>query len=164
MRMYEVRDRQTGRRKRRWGLRGFTLLELVIATTILLILMGAALPTVRLSLKRQKEAELRRDLWQMRTAIDRYKAAADQRAFQTKVGSDNYPPDMETLVSGVDVQGKKLRFLRKIPTDPMTGKAEWGLRSLQDEPGTESWGGQNVFDVYSKALGKGLDGSDYKSW
>src|SRR5882762_1003636 len=101
--MYEVWDQQTGK-KGRSRLRGFTLLELVIVVTILAILMGAALPTVRLSLKRQKETELRRDLWQMRTAIDRYKAAADQRAFQTKVGSDNYPPDMETLVEGIDVQ------------------------------------------------------------
>jgi general secretion pathway protein G len=155
-------DNQVGVIRYRW--RGFSLLELVIVITILLILMSAALPAVRLSLKRQKEAELRRDLWEMRTAIDRYKEAADKRAFQTKVGSDNYPPDMETLVSGIDVQGKKLRFLRSIPVDPMTGKAEWGLRSTQDDPTSDSFGGQNVFDVYSKSLDKGLDGSDYKTW
>jgi general secretion pathway protein G len=155
-------DNQVGVIRYRW--RGFSLLELVIVITILLILMSAALPAVRLSLKRQKEAELRRDLWEMRTAIDRYKEAADKRAFQTKVGSDNYPPDMETLVSGIDVQGKKLRFLRSIPVDPMTGKAQWGLRSTQDDPTSDSFGGQNVFDVYSKSLDKGLDGSDYKTW
>ena len=100
----------------------------------------------------------------MRDAIDRYKDAADRRAFQIKVGSEGYPPDLDTLVKGVDVGGKKLKFLRKIPTDPMTGKAEWGLRSMQDDPESDSWGGQNVFDVYTKAEGTALDGSKYKEW
>lgn len=148
--------------RRRQG--GVTLLELIIVITILLILMGAALPVVRLSAKRQKETELRRDLWEMRAAIDRYKDAADRGAFQIKVGTEGYPPDMETLVKGIDVQGKKLRFLRRVPIDPMTGKDDWGLRSMQDDPTSESWGGQNIFDVYSKATGKGLDGTNYKDW
>jgi general secretion pathway protein G len=148
--------------RRRQG--GVTLLELIIVITILLILMGAALPVVRLSAKRQKETELRRDLWEMRAAIDRYKDAADRGAFQIKVGTEGYPPDMETLVKGLDVQGKKLRFLRRIPVDPMTGKDDWGLRSMQDDPTSDSWGGQNVFDVFSKSTGKALDGTNYKDW
>jgi general secretion pathway protein G len=118
----------------------------------------------RLSIKREKERELRYDLWQIRDAIDRYKDAADRQAFQIKVGSEGYPPDLETLVNGVDVGGKKLKFLRKIPVDPMTGKAEWGLRSMQDDPASDSWGGQNVFDVYTKAQGTALDGSKYREW
>jgi len=144
--------------------RGVTLLELIIVITILMVLMSAALPVVRLSSKRAKETELRRDLWEMRGAIDRYKEAADKGAFRTKVGSESYPPDMETLVNGEDVAGKKLRFLRRVPVDPFTGKAEWGMHSVQDDPTSDSWGGQNVFDVYSKAQGKGLDGTDYKDW
>src|SRR5215467_3850042 len=107
-------------------LRGFTLIELIVATTILVILTSLALPLARVTIKREKERELRRDLWEIRDAIDRYKDAADRGAFQTKVDSQNYPPDLETLVKGVDVQGKKIRFLRKIPVDPMTDKAEWG--------------------------------------
>ena len=148
--------------RRRQG--GVTLLELIIVITILLILMGAALPVVRLSAKRQKETQLRRDLWEMRAAIDRYKDAADRNAFQIKVGTEGYPPDMETLVKGVDVQGKKLRFLRRVPVDPMTGKDDWGMRSMQDDPTSDSWGGQNVFDVFSKSPGKALDGTNYKDW
>lgn len=144
--------------------RGVTLLELIITITIILILMGAAVPVVRLSMKRQKETELRRDLWEMRAAVDRYKDAADRNAFQIKVGSDGYPPDLDTLVKGVDVQGKKLRFLRRIPIDPMTGNTDWGLRSTQDDPTSDSWGGQNVFDIYSKSNGTGLDGTKYKDW
>ena len=144
--------------------RGVTILELIIAITILLILMGAAVPVARLSVKRQKETELRRDLWEMRAAIDRYKDAADMNKFQIKVGTEGYPPDMDTLVKGVDVQGKKLRFLRRVPVDPMTGNSEWGLRSMQDDPTSESWGGQNVFDVYSKSIGTALDGTKYKDW
>ena len=144
--------------------RGVTILELIIAITILLILMGAAVPVARLSVKRQKETELRRDLWEMRAAIDRYKDAADMNKFQIKVGTEGYPPDMDTLVKGVDVQGKKLRFLRRVPVDPMTSNSEWGLRSMQDDPTSESWGGQNVFDVYSKSSGTALDGTKYKDW
>lgn len=144
--------------------RGFTLLEMIVATTILLILMGAAVPVAKLSTKRQKETELRRDLWEMRAAIDRYKEYADRNAFQQKVDSQGYPPDLDTLVKGVDIQGKKVRFLRRIPVDPMTGKNEWGMRSMQDDPTSDSWGGQNVFDIYTKSEGTGLDGTKYKDW
>lgn len=144
--------------------RGFTLIELIVATMILIILTSMALPLARVTIKRDKEKELRRDLWEMRDAIDRYKDAADRGAFRTKVDSQNYPPDLETLVKGEDVQGKKLRFLRKIPIDPMTGNTDWGLRSMQDDPQSDSWGGQNVFDVFSKSMGTGLDGTKYKDW
>ena len=144
--------------------RGFTLIELIVATAILLILTGLAIPLVRVTIQRERERELRYDLWQMRDAIDRYKDAADRGAFQNKVGSEGYPPDLETLVTGVDVAGKKLKFLRKIPIDPMTGQAEWGMRSMQDDATSDSWGGQNVFDVYSKSQGTALDDSKYKDW
>jgi general secretion pathway protein G len=144
--------------------RGITLLEMIVAITVLLILMSAAVPVARMSAKRQKETTLRRDLWEMRSAIDRYKELADRNAFQQKVDSQGYPPDLETLVKGVDVQGKKIRFLRRIPIDPMTGNAEWGMRSMQDDPTSDSWGGQNVFDVYTKSDGTGLDGTKYKGW
>jgi general secretion pathway protein G len=144
--------------------RGVTLLELIITISIILILMGAAVPVVRLSVKREKETVLRRELWEMRSAIDRYKDAADRNSFQVKVGSDGYPPDMDKLVKGEDVQGKKLRFLRRIPVDPMTGNTEWGMRSSQDDPTSDSWGGQNVFDVYSKSNGTAIDGTKYKDW
>src|SRR5438445_1951443 len=127
--------------------RGLTLVELIVAVTILAILAGAAVPLARTTVRREKERELRRDLWEMRDAIYRYKDAADRGAFQVKVGTEGYPPDLQTLVDGVDVAGKKVRFLRRIPVDPMTGKAEWGLRSMQDDPGSESGGGQNVFEV-----------------
>jgi general secretion pathway protein G len=144
--------------------RGFTLIELIVATTILIILTGMAVPLARVTIKRDQERELRQDLWTLRDAIDRYKAAADMGSFQTKVGSENYPPDLETLVKGVDVAGKKLKFLRKIPIDPMTGKDEWGMRSMQDDPDSDSWGEQNVFDVYSKSQGTALDNTKYKDW
>lgn len=146
------------------GARGFTLIELIVATAILVILTGLAIPTARVTIKREREHELRQALWQMRDAIDRYKDAADRGAFQTKVGSEGYPPDLETLVKGVDVGGKKLRFLRKIPIDPMTGKDEWGLHSMQDDPESDSWDGNNVFDVYTKSQGEALDGTKYKDW
>jgi general secretion pathway protein G len=144
--------------------RGFTLLELMVATAILVVLSTLAVPLARLTITREKERILRIDLWEMRDAIDRYKDLADKNAFQTKVDSQNYPPDLETLVKGVDVQGKKIRFLRKIPVDPMTGTTEWGLRSMQDDPDSDSWGGQSVFDVYTKSQGTGLDGTKYKDW
>ncbi|HYN15227.1 MAG TPA: type II secretion system protein [Terriglobales bacterium] len=144
--------------------RGVTLIELIIAITILMILTGAAVPIVRLQVKRQREVELHRDLWEMRDAIDHYKDLADRNAFQIKVGSEGYPPDLETLVKGVDSQGKKIRFLRRIPVDPMTGNTEWGLRSMQDDPQSTSWGGQNVFDVYTKSTGTALDGTKYSDW
>jgi len=145
--------------------RGVTLLEMIVVITILLILMGAAVPILKVSVRRQREVELRRDLWEMRSAIDRYKDAADKNAFQQKLGSEGYPPDMDTLVNGVEIAGgKKLRFLRRIPVDPMTGNSDWGLRSMQDDPQSDSWGGQNVFDVYSKSTGVGLNGTKYKDW
>jgi len=143
---------------------GFTLIELIVATTILLILSTMALPIARYAIQRQREKELREDLWMMRDAIDRYKDAADKGAFQIKVGSDGYPPDLDTLVNGVDIAGKKLKFLRRIPVDPMTGKAEWGMHSMQDDPTSDSWDEQNLFDVYSKSQGIALDGTKYKDW
>jgi len=148
----------------RQGQRGFTLIELIVATTILLILTGMAVPTLKFAYKREQERQLREALWTIRDAIDRYKDAADRNAFKTKLGSDNYPPDLDTLVKGEDVNGKKLRFLRKIPIDPMTGKTEWGMRSSQDDPTSDSWGEQNLFDVYTKSQDTALDGTKYKDW
>ncbi len=144
--------------------RGFTLLELIIATAILVALSSLAVPLARVTIQREKERMLREDLWEMRDAIDRYKDAADRQMFRTKVDSQNYPPDLETLVKGEDVQGKKVRFLRRIPTDPMTGTTEWGLRSMQDDPQSDSWGGQSVFDVFTKSQGTALDETKYKDW
>jgi general secretion pathway protein G len=144
--------------------RGLTLVELIVAITIISILMGAAVPIARVVVKRERERDLRRALWEMRDAIDRYKDAADKGAFQIKVGTEGYPPDLDTLVDGVDVQGKKVRFLRRVPTDPMTGKAEWNLRSMQDDPKSTSWGGQNVFDVTTKSEGTAMDGTKYNEW
>ena len=151
---------RSGKRARQ----GFTVIELIVAMTILMILTAAAVPTVRVTIQRTKERELRRDLWEMRDAIDRYKDAADRAAFQIKVDSQGYPPDLDTLVKGVDSNGKKLRFLRQIPVDPMTGKTDWGLRSMQDDLDSDSWGGQNVFDVYTKSEGTALDDTKYKAW
>jgi len=152
-------------RKKQNRERGVTLMEMIIVITILLILMGAALPIARVSIKRQRETELRRDLWEMRAAIDRYKDAADKNAFQVKLDSQGYPPDLDTLVNGVEIAGgKKLRFLRRIPIDPIKGNTDWGLRSMQDDPTSDSWGGQNVFDVYSKSDSMGMNGIKYKDW
>ena len=149
---------------RRKGERGLTLVELIVTVAILAILAAGAAPIARYKVKRDKERELRYDLWTMRDAIDKYKDAADKGAFQTKVDSQNYPPDLETLVEGVDVQGKKVKFLRRIPIDPMTGKPEWGMRSMQDDPTSDSYGGQSVFDIYSKSQGTALDGTKYSDW
>lgn len=146
---------------------GLTLLELIIASAILLILSSAALPIARYSIQRQKEVELRRDLREMKDAIDRYKDLADRNLIRVKVGSEGYPPDLETLVKGVQLgagNDRQIRFLRKVPVDPMTGRAEWGLRSVQDDPDSRSWGGQNVFDVYSNSQGTALDGTKYSDW
>jgi general secretion pathway protein G len=144
--------------------RGFTLLELIVAATILTILTLLALPLTRVTIKREKERELRHALWEMRDAIDRYKDAADRGAFQIKADSFGYPPTLDDLVKGVDVQGKKTRFLRRIPVDPMTGTTDWGMRSMQDDADSDSWGGQAVFDVYTKSESTGLDGTKYKDW
>jgi len=113
---------------------------------------------------REREKELRLDLREMRQAIDKYKDLADQQKIRVELGSEGYPPDLDTLVNGVDVQGKKVKFLRRIPVDPMTGKAEWGMRSMQDDPTSDSFGGQSVFDVYSKSQGTALDGTKYSDW
>jgi general secretion pathway protein G len=143
---------------------GLSLIELIIVVTILAILAGAAVPIARFEVKRQKEKELRRDLWEMRAAIDAYKDAAMKGGMVTKADSFNYPPDLQTLVDGVDIQSKKVKFLRRIPIDPMTGNTDWGLRSNQDEPDSDSFGGQNVFDVYTKSNGTALDGTKYSTW
>jgi len=142
---------------------GLTLVELIIVIAILGIMAGAALPIARFEVKRQKEKELRRDLWEMRDAIDKYNDAATKGAFQTKADSFNYPPKLETLVDGETVGDKQLKFLREIPTDPMTGDKDWALQSMQDEPG-DAWGEQNVFDVHSKSKGTALDGTKYSDW
>ncbi len=143
---------------------GVTLVELIIVVTILSLLATAAVPLVRFQVKRTRERELRSDLWEMRRAIDAYKDAADLGGIQVKADSNGYPPDLETLVTGVDIQDKHVRFLRAIPEDPMTKSKEWGLRSNQDEPDADSFGGQNVFDVYSKSTGTALDGTKYNTW
>jgi general secretion pathway protein G len=150
--------------------RGFTFIELVVVTTILLVLAATAIPLAQVTSQRQREAELRRVLREMRTALDKFKDAADQGLIpstELEPANEGYPPDLETLVDGVsvanDASGRKLKFLRRIPVDPMT-KDEWGLRSYQDDPDTTSWGGQNVFDVYTKSEGTALDGTKYKDW
>ncbi len=146
------------------GEAGLTLVELIITITIVAILASAALPIARFEVKREKERVLRRELWEVRDAIDRYKDAADKGAFQTKADSFGYPPDLETLVNGVTVQDKKVKFLRKIPTDPLMDSAEWGLRSNQDDADSDTWGGQNVFDLHTKSSGTALDGTKYSTW
>jgi general secretion pathway protein G len=179
-----------------------TLLELIMACAILAVLSSAAVPLARMTVHRQKESELRRTLREIRNAIDRYKDDADLHKIQTEVGSENYPPDLQTLVDGVtvstqagaapgisasalaaasagsastaagsmpaglaiDTTPKKVRYLRKIPDDPMTGKPDWGLRSVQDEPDSHSWSGHNVFDVYSQSTATAIDGTQYQDW
>lgn len=143
---------------------GVTLIELIITVTIIAVLASAAIPIAKFQVKRQKEKELRRDLWAMRDAIDHYYDAALKGGIQTKADSFNYPPDLDTLVNGVDVQTKKVKFLRSVPVDPMTGSKEWALRSMQDDADSDSWGGQNVFDVHTKSTGTALDGTKYNTW
>jgi general secretion pathway protein G len=143
---------------------GLTLVELIITVTILGILAGAAVPIAKFQVKREKERQLRQDLWNMRDAIDHYKDAAEKGGIQTKADSFNYPPDLQTLVDGVDVQTKKVKFLRAIPTDPMTGNTDWDFRSMQDDADAGGWGGQNVFDVHTKSTGTALDGTKYNTW
>jgi general secretion pathway protein G len=151
-------------RVRLGGEAGVTLTELIIVMTILSILATAAVPAVKFEVKRTKERELRADLWEMRRSIDMYKDVADLGGIQTKADSNNYPPDLQTLVDGVEVKEHKMRFLREIPKDPMTGNPDWGMRSNQDEPDSEGFGGQNVYDVYSKSQGTALDGTKYSTW
>jgi general secretion pathway protein G len=153
------------------GERGFTFIELLVVTSILIILASAIMPLTRVTLQREREGELRRALREMRTAIDRYKDAVDTGqigATDVKAGSEGYPAELETLVEGVskanDASGIKLKFLRRVPMDPMTHSTEWGMRSYQVKPDSSSWGGQNVYDVFSKAEGTALDGTKYREW
>ena len=150
----------------RAGERGFTLAEMVMVVALIALLAGMAMPVAKFTVKRQKEAELRLALRGMRNAIDEYKRLSDQGMIPMKIASEGYPPDLETLVEGVDVVGKpvKQKFLRRIPIDPMTREAEWLLISYQDEPDTDSWGGENVYDVRSLSEGTAIDGSKYRDW
>ncbi len=160
--------------RRTWaagGSGGYSFVELLVVTTIVLILASAVMPLARIASTRQREAELRRTLRELRTAIDKYKDAVDQGLIggtDVKAGSEGYPPSLDTLVQGVtplnDATGRKLKFLRRVPVDPMTKSTEWGLRSYQDDPDSTSWGGGNVFDVYTKSDGVALDGTKYREW
>jgi general secretion pathway protein G len=160
-----TRQSQDGRQS------GFTFIELLIVTMLLLILASAVMPLAKVTVQRQREAELRRELRDMRTAIDKYKDAVDNGligSIDVKAGSEGYPPDLETLVEGVtvanDATGRKLKFLRRVPIDPVTRSSDWGMRAYGDKPDSTSWGGSNVYDVYSKAPGTALDGTKYKDW
>lgn len=151
--------------------RGYTFVEIVVVSAIMMILASAALPLARVSMKRQREAELRYALREVRTAIDRFKDWAEAgRIAQTELqfGSENYPTSLEQLVQGVtlanDASGNRKKFLRRIPVDPMTGSTDWGKRSYQDRPDSKVWGGQSVYDIYTKFEGIALDGSKYKDW
>lgn len=151
--------------------RGYTFVELLVVSTIVLILASAVQPLAKVTIQRAREAELRRVLREVRTAIDKFKDAADAGQIPTtelKANSEGYPPDLQTLVDGVsvanDATGRKLKFLRRVPLDPTLGGDDWGLRAYQDQPDSTSWGGQNVYDVYSKNQGTGLDGTKYKDW
>ena len=156
--------------KVRWAVRsaaGMTILELIVACGILVVLSGMAVPMAGVQIKRQREAQLRYDELQIRNAIDRYKDAADQNLIRVQAGTEGYPPDLETLVNGVQLAGapdRHVRFLRQIPVDPMTKSADWGLRSVQDDADATNWGGQDVFDVYTKSTGTALDGTKYSDW
>jgi general secretion pathway protein G len=146
---------------------GMTLLELIIACGILVVLASVAIPLARVAVEERKETELRQDLREMRTAIDRYKDDADKNLIQVQAGTEGYPPDLQTLVDGVQLSGaqdQKVHYLRKIPTDPFTGDTNWGERSTQDDPDSTQWGGQDVFDVYSRAQGTALNGTKYSDW
>ena len=150
---------------------GYTFVELLVVCTIVIILASAIMPLAKVTARRQRETTLRADLREMRNAIDKYKDAADLgqlSPLELKAGAENYPPDLQTLVDGVtaanDATGRKLKFLRKIPTDPMTHTTEWGMRSYQDRPDSTRWGGQNVFDVFTTFDGKALDGTKYRDW
>ncbi len=151
--------------------RGYSFVELLVVTTIVLILASAVLPLTRLTIQRQREAELHQALREIRLAIDKFKDAVDRGQIggtDVRQGSEGYPPDLEALVTGVtplnDATGRKLKFLRRIPIDPLTKSTEWGLRSYQDKPDAMSWGGDNVFDVYSKSTGVAIDGTKYRDW
>ncbi len=153
------------------GSDGYTFIELIIVSTMILVLASAIMPLTKVTMQRTREAELHRALREMRTAIDKFKDAADLGqigATDLKAGAENYPADLDTLVEGVsatnDQTGRKLKFLRRVPTDPMTKSMDWGLRSYQDEAGATKWGGQDVFDVHTTSEGTALDGTKYKDW
>lgn len=150
----------------RRGEKGFTVAELVMVAALISILAGMAMPVAKYTVKRRKEAELRSALRQMRTAIDEYKRLSDQGMIPLTLGSEGYPPELEVLAEGIDLVGQetKRKFLRKIPIDPMTNDQEWGLRSYQDEPDAKSWGGENIWDVFSLSESVAIDGSEYKDW
>jgi general secretion pathway protein G len=164
-----ISSRLTLRRSRRTA--GYTFVELMVVSAMLIILASAVLPLAKVTIQRQREVELHRALREMRTAIDKYKDSVDAGLIggtDVRVGSEGYPPDLETLVEGVsvmnDASGRKLKFLRRVPIDPMTKSAEWGMRSYQDKSDSTSWGGQNVYDVFTKSDGTALDGTKYKDW
>lgn len=150
---------------------GFTLVEMLVVTALIAILASAIMPLARVTLQREREIELRRALRELRTAIDQYKDASDQGLIGSRdrdAENEGYPPDLETLVVGVEgagqAEGKTLKFLRRIPFDPMTRSQDWGLRSYQDDPDSRSWGGDNVYDVYTKSEATALDGTKYRDW
>lgn len=153
--------------------KGFTLIEMLVTMTILAILAAAVIPLAKTAIKREREIDLRRNLRIIREAIDAYKKLADEGKIEVEDESEGYPPDLETLVKGVELKGEQegdksenkiVKFLRRIPIDPMTNSYEWGLRSYQDEPDSDSWGRENVYDVYTKSQATALDGSKYKDW
>ena len=153
---------------KRKGERGLTLIELIVVFTILSLLTTMSLPLVRYRVRLERERELRYDLREIRKAIDDYKDASLTGKIEVKLGTEGYPEKLEQLVDGVkllqDANGKKIKFLRRIPKDPMTGTYEWGLRSMQDDPTSQSWGGQNVFDIYTKSTERARDGTLYSEW
>jgi general secretion pathway protein G len=151
---------------RRVGERGFTLAEMVMVVALVALLTTMVIPVAKFSVKRRKEEELRAALRTMRSAVDEYKRLSDQGMIPIKVGSEGYPEDLEVMVEGVDLVGQttKRKFLRRIPRDPMTGETEWGKRSYQDEHDSDSWGGENVYDVYSLSDATAIDGTKYKDW
>ena len=163
--MFRVKHMRIHRRLRPQS--GLTLIELIVATGILMVLSTAALPVVRFTILREKEYQLHKDLREMRRAIDNYKDDADRNLLRTEVGSEGYPPDLDTLVQGVNTGTSgtdKKRYLRRIPIDPMTGTKDWGMRSIQDDADSTSWGGGNVFDVFTKSQATALDGTKYSDW
>src|SRR6266545_877993 len=171
MKGFGIRDLGLVSRESGIGARGYTFVELLVVATIVMILASAIMPLAKVTARRTREAELHRALREMRTAIDKFKDAADLGqigSLDLKVGAENYPADLQQLVDGVtaanDATGRKLKFLRRIPVDPMTRGTEWGLRSYQDKPDATRWGGQNVYDVYTTFDGIALDGTKYRDW
>lgn len=151
--------------------KGFTLTEMLVTVTILAILAAAVIPLAKTSVKREKEIELRRNLRMIREALDAYKKLVDEKKIESEEDTEGYPPDLETLIKGVEFKGEEeesetkiIKFLRRIPKDPMTNSYEWGLRSYQDDPDSEDWGEENVYDVYTKSQATALDGTKYKDW